>query len=610
MPGFCGFVGPDAPNVVPVDAARTLDRHANCHSAQLGCAGFALAVASLAGSPVSGAYVHEDDRILAGFAGDLVDHTTIPWQQISDDVADQRYRWLEGCDGHFAFVVYEKKRRRLHLIGDHFGYRPLFQARCRRGLAFATNLPALLHLGLAPEFDEAWFHQFMYFGYWPGQATFLRGATRVAPGEVVVYDLDSDQVSRRVITARNAKRATPLRGRAAIAAATEVFADRMPKYFGTDEPVELPLSGGLDSRTILAYMPPGRDYHAYTYGEPGCADHREAAALARKLALPHRFINFDRDYEPRLPQLIHEVVWKSGGLAWTNRAMLPYVYRGADRHRPRTPLVMSGISLDILFRGHNNARGDLDRFLATGETRFTAPQYELVFGPRPGRFYDAVSELGRALNEEHGTLADSEGYLNYLVYTLLPSYFSADLEICGHHGTLRVPGWDRAIIKLAYEIEYSTIYLSKFVPHEQFLESVLQAHLMSTNRRLARVPLQGIPLWVWTRGNRPAYHAFRYLHHGPRYLRRRFGGRLADRPLEDWPRWAESVLDRDLNLILGGDCMVGDFVDRSCLPRLREPAHWAWRLRLASVELILQLLRNGWRLEKLPYFATRGMAGR
>lgn len=608
MPGFCGFVGPHAPSAINDDAVRTLDRDGNCIGAQRGCAGFAVAVAALAGSPVAGAYVHEDERLIAGFAGDLVDQASVPWGRLADDIDRGSYRWLEDCDGHFSFVVYEKLGRRLHLIGDHFGYRPLFKARCVGGLAFATNLPALLHLGVAPEFNEAWFHQFMYFGYWPGQATFLRNATRVAPGEVVIYELDSDTVSRRVVTARNVKRATTIRGRAAIRAAADVFADRMPKYFGTDEPVELPLSGGLDSRTILAYMPPGRDYHAYTYGEPGCADHREAAALARRLELPHRFINFDRAYEPRLPGLIREVVWRSGGLAWTNRAMLPYVYRDADRHRPRTPLVMSGISLDILFRGHNNARGDLDRFLATGETRFTAPQYELVFGPRPGRFYDAVSALGRKLNEEHGTLADSEGYLNYLVYTLLPSYFSADLEICGHHGTMRIPGWDRAIIKLAYEIEYSTIYLSKFVPHEQFLESVLQAHLMSTNRRLARVPLQGIPLWVWTRGNRPAYHAFRYVHHGPRYLRRRFGGQLADRPLEDWPRWAATILDEDLDRILGKDCLVGDLVDRACLPRLRAPDHWAWRLRLASVELILQLLRNGWKLEELPYPAPGGPA--
>lgn len=606
MPGFCGCVGDyTIDDAARARAAATLARRGGCVADGREAPGFRIDVAGLPGAPVRGPYVYEDDRIIGAFAGDVIDHASVPWPRISADTRSDSHDWVASWDGAFAVAVYDKVEGRLLLVGDPFACQPLFYRCDARGIRFGTNLPALLHLGAPPELDRTWFHQFMYFGYWPGQATFLAGARRVPPGSLVVYDLGSGRTEVRAYAERFTRREPLLSGTEALRHATDVFADRMPRYYGEHEPVEVPLSGGWDSRTVLAYMPPGREHYTYTYGAPGSNDRVEAAKVARELRVPHRAISFDEAYEPSLPSLMYEVVWLSNGLAWINRAMMPRVYAEVDRHRPRTPILMSGISLDTLFRGHNNARGDLDRFLATGETRFTQPEYALLFGAQPAPFYEDVAALGAALNREHGTLADSEGYLNYLTYTLLPSYFTADLEIGGYHATMRVPGWDRDIVRLAYEIEYSTLCLSKFLPHEQFTETLLQAHLMSTNRALARVPMQGMPLWVWTRENRLAYNFFRVLKHGPRYLKRRIFGTKAAPPLEDWDRWATGIIDGELRSILHPGCLVGDHMDRDALGTLLDSPRWAWRVRLASVELILQLMRNGWDLDALPYPGVR-----
>lgn len=601
MPGLMGVVGDGPLESRRLSAARwTLDllgrgrpEEAVRDEAYLACVPLRAesALASL----------HEDARFLAGAVGDFAGASELSWERIATDLARDSEAWLGDLDGPFAVAVYDQQRRRLRLYADHYGCRPLFWARDGRRFLFSTALPTFVQLMSGLSLDREWFMRFLYFGYWPGQPTFLAGVRRLTAGQRLTYDLASGELAVEPYEPRHARREPPLRGGAALDQALEVFQRRVPTYFGRDRRLVVALSGGLDTRTLLAFMPDGLDYRTFTYGAPGCPDQLEADRVVRRMGYPHRRLYFDAAYEPSLPGLIHEVVWLSGGLAWINRAMLPAVYRFVAEDAVRPPYLMSGIGLDTLYRGHNNARGDLNRFLGTGEIGFTDPGHAAVMGTLLKEYQDVNRAAGEELQREHGAMSRSDAYLSYLVYTLVPSYFSADLEAGGNYAVLRVPGWDREITRLAWEIEYSTIYNSKYIPHSRHQEFILQTHLMRTHRRLARVPLHGMPLWAYAPNRGAAYRALRLLHHGPRYLKRRFLPTLAERPLEDWNRWYATVLAEELRAILAPHCLVRAHVGAQAIPRLFETRGWAFLARLASVELLLRLIDNGWRLENLPF---------
>jgi asparagine synthetase B (glutamine-hydrolysing) len=608
MPGMMGLIGLEGAFENYSYAASALDLFSRRAPRAIGGGEARMALATLPDPPLTGPFHYEDSGILACFAGDLNQHESVPWDDIVRCTHAGTFDWTQRADGHFAAAVYLKREKKLLLFGDHFGCEPIFYARHGRGLVFSTNMAAFVRLGVGGGFDREWFYRFLYFGYWPGPGTFLEGVKRVPPGTVLRFDVSSGDTKLIAYEERFAAADPPLRGREAVDKALETFRAVVPRMFSSGRRVQIGLSGGLDSRAVFAFVPKHVAQAAVTYGMPGCHDQREAARVARRMGIRHRQLFFDEEYVKTLPSLVLEAIWLSGGLAWVNRGMLPAVYRFVAEESGPSPIHSSGIALDTLFRGHNNARGDVNNLLATGEVGFTDPSYaEIVPEENYSRFQETVSACVDDLTREHGKLSRSVSYLSYTAYTLCPSYFTADLEICGHYATLRIPGFDRAIVELAYLIEYSTIYLSKYLPHDLFDEYILEANLMASHPELARIPLHGIPLDAYVRRSKLKYHAYRTVNHGMRYFLRRMPG-YGSVALESWEAWFRGVLASQVRAVLNRGCLVADHVRPKVLETYANENRWRWLARLVTVEVILQLMANGWELAKLSYPGVRGRA--
>src|SRR3984957_1068257 len=92
--------------------------------------------------------------------------------------------WGEDCvarlRGMFAFAIYDQARRTLFMARDRAGEKPLFWARHRGGLVFASELKALL---FDPEFPRRLSRpalaQYLSFGYVPGAHCILEGVHKL-----------------------------------------------------------------------------------------------------------------------------------------------------------------------------------------------------------------------------------------------------------------------------------------------------------------------------------------------------------------------------------------------------------------------------------------------
>ena len=99
--------------------------------------------------------------------------------------------------GMFAFALWDPRRRRLLIVRDRVGIKPVYVARLRRPsgdvVLFASELRALLATGLVERrLDPIGLQTQLWHGFPVGPGTLVRGVRRLEAGTSLAIDLDDD----------------------------------------------------------------------------------------------------------------------------------------------------------------------------------------------------------------------------------------------------------------------------------------------------------------------------------------------------------------------------------------------------------------------------------
>ncbi len=217
---------------------------------------------------------------------------------------------LERISGMFAFALWDRRTRRLALVRDRLGKKPLYWARLGEVLLFASEPRAFFpHPAFRPARAPEAVALYLHFGYVPSPRSIFRGVHRLAPGTMLVLEADGRIRQRRwfdLVAEAEAAAATPFAAEDAELeeAFADLLADAVRRRLVADVPVGLFLSGGIDSSlmaTLAADAAP--DLAAFTLGfeDPAFDEGPQAAAIARALGLPHHLRRVDPE---RLPALV------------------------------------------------------------------------------------------------------------------------------------------------------------------------------------------------------------------------------------------------------------------------------------------------------------------
>jgi asparagine synthase (glutamine-hydrolysing) len=100
--------------------------------------------------------------------------------------------FVRSLNGMFAFLIYDRDRRRVLAARDHFGIKPLYYTADADRYLFASEIKAILrHPSVRAERDEEAMRDYVTFQYVLADATLFRGIRKVLPGHYHVIDLDS-----------------------------------------------------------------------------------------------------------------------------------------------------------------------------------------------------------------------------------------------------------------------------------------------------------------------------------------------------------------------------------------------------------------------------------
>lgn len=260
-------------------------------------------------------------------------------------------------DGMYAFAIYDAGKNRILLARDGLGVKPLYFATCPAGLAFASELKALLQLAELPrEPDLQAVHQYLAYLWAPAPRTMLKHVEKVPLGTAIV--IEDGRVVRRFrhyqIPFDGARR----RGqRDALAAEVrDTVTAAVHRQLLSDVPVGAFLSGGLDSSSIVAMATSAVDpsqFPCYAIGFAGDdldgapADLPYARLAAKHIGVPLHEIHVQTNIIGHLRRML----WHADEPQADPAAILTMLIAHAARE-DGVKVLLSGTGGDDVFSGY------------------------------------------------------------------------------------------------------------------------------------------------------------------------------------------------------------------------------------------------------------------
>jgi len=222
---------------------------------------------------------------------------------------------LEQIDGIYAAVIYDSVEQKVKLLSDRYGLRHLYWAVCQGSLVWSSEAKAMLAFPyFEPVIDQQTLKNFFEIGYLLGDGTWFEGVELLPSGTILTWDIRKGTLSRRrywwwdSIKQQSGK------------IDLEETAEELGRLFlravrrrSHGHRLGLMLSGGLDSRAILAAIPE-QEYpiSALTFGRPGAIDIQIASAAAKVKGAAHHIVEIN-EHNWLLPR-VAGVWWTDGQL--------------------------------------------------------------------------------------------------------------------------------------------------------------------------------------------------------------------------------------------------------------------------------------------------------
>lgn len=316
MCGIAGFVSRDRPaDGTVVRAMCATIRHRGPDDEGIYAVGNCgigmrrLSIIDLAGGhqPLS----NEDGSSWIVFNGEIYNY-----QSLREGLANQGHRFATNSDtetivhlheqygldaisklrGMFAYALWDVRARRLTLVRDRFGKKPLYYAILPQGLFFGSELKCLRAAGVPLELDRDALRLYFQFSYVPDPRSPYLAVRKLPPGGWLTYDLNGKVNQGRYWKLPEPAAEPPpgMTQASATARVRELFDESVRLRMIADVPLGAFLSGGIDSSSVVASMAAQSPDRVKTFSigfEESAFNELPAAALvARKFNTEHHEI--------------------------------------------------------------------------------------------------------------------------------------------------------------------------------------------------------------------------------------------------------------------------------------------------------------------------------
>lgn len=206
---------------------------------------------------------------------------------------------LNKVDGSFSAIIYDKVAAKVYLVSDRRGTCFLYYYLRDNNFAFASEVKCLLSMGgggqiLDISINENAFEMFMELGYFTEDRTWFKHIKLLKPSSILEFDIKNKTSKQEYYWKYGEIKQQDISFDEAIEKMSKLLFEAVKKRYR--ENVVVPVSGGLDSRMIVASLykiDPNLKLHLMTVGQEESSDVKIARKIADFIHQEHKVYYFD-----------------------------------------------------------------------------------------------------------------------------------------------------------------------------------------------------------------------------------------------------------------------------------------------------------------------------
>jgi asparagine synthase (glutamine-hydrolysing) len=265
-------------------------------------------------------------------------------------------RFVERFRGMFGFALWDDPRRRLVIVRDRLGIKPIYYSRTTSGVTFGSEIKSLLE---DPDVPQDWSPEaldaYLALQYVPCPRTIYSGIWKLPPGHLLIAENDHVSV-RRYWDLTFTGDGDPSREAEYLERLDALVGESVRLRLLADVPLGAFLSGGIDSSAVVASMVEQCPSRVLTttvgFDEGGFSELEYARTVASHLGTE----SFEKIVQPDIVDLLPKLAWHFDE-PFADSSAVP-TYYVSKTARERVTVALSGDGGDELWAGYARHRAE------------------------------------------------------------------------------------------------------------------------------------------------------------------------------------------------------------------------------------------------------------
>ena len=259
-------------------------------------------------------------------------------------------KMLNRLNGMFAFAIWDKMEKKLTVVRDRMGVKPLYYSFYNETFYFASEQKALFTAGVPLKMAQDGLEEYIFNRFVAGENTLYENVKKVLPGHIMTIHEGGKVTTKKWWNLKKEIQNQP-EIKNPVEWFRETFDDSIKLRMVSDVPVGVLLSGGLDSSSVLASLHHQnyKDIQTFNIGFKEKA-HNEAH-LAKMMAekFDYGFHTMQLENKNLYDKLISSTYFQDEPIMHLSE---PHLLAVSQMAKPSTKVLLSGEGADELMGGY------------------------------------------------------------------------------------------------------------------------------------------------------------------------------------------------------------------------------------------------------------------